>query len=78
MVAVSRDTDIAVRNCLAQCGMNKGDLSKFFEEAVRWRVLDRTMVEARGKFADMAPAGLEALLGEAVTAAREPDTRAIE
>jgi len=70
-VSVSRDTDISVRSFLAQRGMKKGDLSKFIEEAVKWRVLDQTMAEARGKFADLAPAAFEALLDEAVTAARE-------
>ena len=38
-VSVSRDTDITVRSFLAQRGMKKGDLSKFIEEAVKWRVL---------------------------------------
>ena len=70
-VSVSRDTDIAVRSFLAQRGMKKGDLSKFTEDAVRWRVLDQTMAEARGNFADMAPEALECLLDEAVTATRQ-------
>ena len=69
-VSVSRDTDIAVRSFLAQRGMKKGDLSKFIEEAVKWRVLDQTMAEARGKFADLPPDELEALIDEAVTATR--------
>lgn len=75
-VSVSRDTDISVRSFLAQRGMKKGDLSKFIEEAVKWRVLDQTMAEARGKFADLAPVALEALLDEAVTAARKPNSLA--
>ncbi len=33
--------------------MKKGDLSKFIEDAVKWRVLDQTMVEARAGFADL-------------------------
>lgn len=70
-VSVSQDTDIAVRTFLAQRGMKKGDLSKFIEDAVRWRVLDQTMAEARGKFADMPAVDLEALLGDAVAAARQ-------
>jgi hypothetical protein len=70
-VSVSRDTDIAVRSFLAQRGMKKGDLSKFIEDAVRWRVLEQTMAEARGNFADMAPEALESLLDEAVTATRQ-------
>lgn len=69
-VSVSRETDIAVRSFLAQRGMKKGDLSKFIEEAVKWRVLDQTMAEARSKFADMPPDELEAVIDEAVAAAR--------
>jgi Ribbon-helix-helix domain len=70
-VSVSKDTDIVVRSFLAQRGLKKGDLSKFIEEAVRWRVLDRTMAEARSKFADMAPEALETVIDEAVTAVRK-------
>ncbi len=74
-VSVSKDTDIAVRTFLAQRGMKKGDLSKFIEDAVRWRVLDQTMIEARGKFADMQPEAVEDLIDEAVTAARPAKAR---
>lgn len=70
-VSVSRETDIAVRSFLAQRGMKKGDLSKFIEDAVKWRVLDQTLAEARGKFADLPPEALEALIDEAVSAARQ-------
>jgi hypothetical protein len=71
-VSVSRETDIAVRSFLAQRGMKKGDLSKFIEEAVKWRVFDQTIAEARSKFADMPPEELETLIDEAVAAARAP------
>ena len=71
-VSVSRDTDIAVRSFLAQRGMKKGDLSKFIEDAVKWRVLDQTMAEARSGFADMPTDAVEALAEEAVTAVRQP------
>jgi hypothetical protein len=70
-VSVSKETDISVRSFLAQRGMKKGDLSKFIEDAVRWRVFDRTLAEARGKFADLPPEALDALLDEAVSAARQ-------
>jgi hypothetical protein len=73
-VSVSKDTDISVRSFLAQRGMKKGDLSKFIEEAVKWRVLDQTMAEARGKFADLPAEELESLIGEAVTAIRQAHT----
>jgi len=69
-VSVSKDTDIAVRTFLAQRGMKKGELSKFIEDAVKWRVLDQTMAEARGKFDDFSPEALDSLLDEAVTATR--------
>ena len=69
-VSVSRDTDIAVRSFLAQRGMKKGDLSRFIEDAVKWRVLDQTMTEARTGFADLLPEAVEDLVDEAVTAVR--------
>jgi hypothetical protein len=73
-VSVSKDTDITVRSFLAQRGMKKGDLSKFIEEAVKWRIFDQTIAEARSKFADIAPAELEGLIAEAVAAARQTQT----
>jgi hypothetical protein len=73
-VSVSKDTDITVRSFLAQRGMKKGDLSKFIEEAVKWRIFDQTIAEARSKFADIAPAELEGLIDEAVAAARQTQT----
>jgi len=73
-VSVSKDTDISVRSFLAQRGMKKGDLSKFIEDAVKWRVLDQTMAEARSKFADLAPEALQSIIDEAVTATRRTKT----
>ena len=67
-VSVSKETDIAVRSFLAQRGMKKGDLSKFIEDAVKWRVLEQTVAEARDKFSDLAPGALDELIDEAVTA----------
>jgi hypothetical protein len=69
-VSFSKETDIAVRSFLAQRGMKKGDLSKFIEEAVKWRVLDQTITEARSQFADMPPETLESIISEAVATTR--------
>ncbi len=69
-VTVSKDTDIAVRSLLAQRGLKKGDLSKFIEDAVRWRVLDQTTAEARQAFADLAPEALQDLINEATESVR--------
>jgi hypothetical protein len=52
--------------------MKKGDLLKFIEDAVNWRVLDQTMTEVRGKFADLPAEELQALIDEAVADARVP------
>jgi len=71
-VVVSDDTDIAVRSFLAQRGLKKGDLSKFIEEAVRWRVFDQTVAEARDNLADMDAVAAQALLDEAIAHARTP------
>ena len=69
-VMVSKDTDITLRSFLAQRGMKKGDLSKFIEEAVRWRVFEQTLAETREKFADLPPNDLQALIDEATASAR--------
>jgi hypothetical protein len=74
-VSVSKETDIVVRSFLAQRGLKKGDLSKFVEDAVRWRVLDQTITEVRSKFADLPPEELESLIEEAISSARKTDTR---
>lgn len=76
-VSVSKDTDIAVRSFLAQRGMKKGDLSKFIEEAVRWRVFDRTIAEARSRFADLPPDEFEALIDDAVSTTRKSACREV-
>ena len=67
---ISADADKTVRTYLARKGYKKGDLSKFVEDAVRWRVLDATVTLAGNRFADMAPDELDALIEEAVAAAR--------
>ncbi len=70
-VSVSRDTDAAVRSTLARRGMKKGDLSRFIEDAVRWRMLDQSLAEARAGFADLPPEAVEALADEAVASVRQ-------
>ncbi len=69
-IAVSKDTDSTVRAFLAQHGMGSRDLPKFIEEAVKWRVLDRTISEARARFADVPSDELLSIVDEAVAEAR--------
>ena len=46
-LVISRDTDMTLRTYLGRHGMRKGDLSKFVEDAVHWRVLDLAVAEAK-------------------------------
>jgi hypothetical protein len=62
----SKDADHALRSFLGSQGMKKGDLSKFIEEAVRWRIFHQTVREARAAFADVSPDELQKMIDEAV------------
>ena len=77
-VSDSKKTDIALRTFLAQRGMKKGDLSKFVEEAVKWRVLDKTITEAREEFDDLPAAELQGLIDEATQAVRADTLQPVE
>ncbi|MFO1434267.1 MAG: ribbon-helix-helix domain-containing protein [Candidatus Competibacteraceae bacterium] len=70
-VTVSKDTDIAVRSLLAQRGLKKGDLSRFIEDAVKWRVFDQTTTEVREAFVDLTPESLQDLIDEATDSVRK-------
>jgi len=69
-LTISKETDRSVRMYLAERGLKKGDLSKFVEDAVRWRVFDQTLAEARAKVADVPGADMQAVLDEALAAVR--------
>jgi uncharacterized membrane protein YccC len=68
-LVISQDTNIAVRSFLAVKGFKKGDLSSFVEEAVRWRVFDQTLTEARSGI-DAMPDEAQTMLDEALAAVR--------
>jgi len=61
-IKVSKETDLSLRSYLGTQGMKKGDLSKFVEEAVRWRVLDRLVQSIKDRNSDLPPEELEAVL----------------
>jgi len=69
-IKVSQDTDRALRGFLGAQGMNKGDLSKFVEDAVRWRMLDRTVQVVKDRNQDLSPELLEAMIDEATCEVR--------
>jgi hypothetical protein len=69
-VKVSKDTDISVRTFLAQRGGKKGDLSKFIEDAVRWRVFEQTVSAAKARNANVPLRDIESAVDEALAAVR--------
>ena len=69
-VKISKDTDISVRSFLARRGLKKGDLSKFIEEAVRWRVFDQTVAETKARNVGVSAAEIDAAIAEALSAVR--------
>ena len=69
-VKVSKETDLTLRTYLGSQGMKKGDLSKFIEEAVRWRVFHRTVQDIKARNADTDSEELRSLIDEAVLAVR--------
>ncbi|MEP6963788.1 MAG: ribbon-helix-helix domain-containing protein [Acidobacteriota bacterium] len=62
----SKQADRALRTYLGSQGMKKGDLSKFIEEAVRWRIFHQTVGEARQAFADVSPDQLQKMIDKSV------------
>ena len=70
-VMVDKATDRDLRTFLAQQGTKKGDLSKFVEEAVKWRLFELALVEVRKGFSDLSADEIEELVSEAVAEARK-------
>jgi hypothetical protein len=66
----SKEADLALRSYLGAQGMKKGDISKFIEEAVRWRIFHQTVQQTRAAFADVAPDELQKMIDEAVDEVR--------
>jgi hypothetical protein len=50
--------------------VKKGDLSRFVEEAVKWRVFNETLTEVREKFTDLPPDELQAMIDEVCASVR--------
>jgi hypothetical protein len=69
-IKVSKETDLTLRTYLGAQGMKKGDLSKFIEEAVRWRIFNRTVQEIKARNADAAPGELQAIIDAALREVR--------
>lgn len=69
-IAVSPETDRAVRILLARQGGRKGDLSRFIEDAVRARVFDETASMIKEENAGYTAEQIERAVDEALDWAR--------
>jgi hypothetical protein len=69
-VTFTRETDMALRAYLGAQGMRKGDLSKFIEDAVRWRMFDQAVQGVKARNAAINPDELQAAIDEACAAVR--------
>jgi hypothetical protein len=71
-LSISPETDASLREYLGAQGMKKGDLSRFVEEAVRWRMMDETVQGIKQRNTDQSDSDLQALIDEALDAVRHP------
>ena len=69
-IKVSKETDLTLRTYLGAQGMKKGDLSKFIEEAVRWRIFNRTVQDIKSRNANADTDELQAIVDRAVREVR--------
>jgi hypothetical protein len=69
-IKVSKETDLAVRTFLGAQGAKKGDLSKFIEEAVRWRLFHRTVQDIQERNAATDPGELQRIINKTVSEVR--------
>ncbi len=73
-IAVSRDTDHALRLFLAsQGGEKKGDLSRFVEQAVRAYIMDLTVEQAKAANISVSENKLTEIVKEALDWASRDD-----
>jgi hypothetical protein len=71
----SKGTDLALRSYLGSQGLKKGALSKFVEDAVKWRLFDQTVNQARQAFADLPSDELNYMIDEAIASVRKDKRR---
>ena len=69
-IKVSKETDLLLRALLGAQGMKSGDLSKFVEDAVRWRMFDRRVQALKDRNQNIPAAELQAAIDEAVRETR--------
>jgi hypothetical protein len=72
----TKETDLALRSYLGSQGLKKGALSQFIEDAVRWRLFDRTVTAIKQRNADTDPDTLMDLIDTTVREVRSEMAKA--
>ena len=71
----SKDTDLALRTHLGSQGLKKGAISKFVEDAVKWRLFNQTVDEVREALAGVPAGELDEMINDAVKSVRKEKHR---
>lgn len=74
-ISWTKETDLALRTYLGSQGMKKGDLSKYIEDAVRWRLFDQTLTAIKARNADTDPDALMDMIDHTVRDVRRARMR---
>jgi Ribbon-helix-helix domain len=74
-ISWTKETDLELRTYLGSQGMKKGDLSKFIEDAVRWRLFDQTVTAIKVRNADIDPDALTDMIDTTVRDVRRNRTK---
>jgi hypothetical protein len=77
-IVVSAEVDLSLRRHLGARGMRKGDLSKFIEEAVRWRLLDEAVQKAKARNKGKSPKAIDARIDRALKESRAKRVRRVQ
>jgi hypothetical protein len=74
-IVVSEEIDLSLRQHLGARGMRKGDLSKFIEDAVRWRLLDEAVQKVKTRNGSVPSKEIDSRVAQALSEVRSPDRR---
>ena len=74
-ISWSKDIDLALRTYLGSQGLKKGAISKFIEDAVKWRLFNQTVDEVREAVAGVPAGELDEMINDAVKSVRKEKHR---
>ena len=74
-ISWTKETDLELRSYLGSQGMKKGALSRFIEDAVRWRLFDQTVTAIKARNADTDAPTLMAMVDTTVREVRRERAR---